>query len=237
LYRALRSRAKRARTREEGPTNAGVDPRARAYFDARAQPFDRLYDPRPGLRGRFQAWVYGRLRWTLERTLAELGELHGTQVLDIGCGSGRYAVALAERGADVLGVDLSPAMLALARERAEGRGVSERCRFVEADFDGFQPDGRFDVVLLISVLEYRNDLRSDLARLHELTREKAIVNVPRPHSWQTIVRRVRHRLRPSPPSLYVHSPASVAASLEEVGFDVVRSERGWFVAAPRGEAG
>jgi magnesium protoporphyrin O-methyltransferase len=197
-----------------------------------------LYDPRPGLRGRcFEAWVYGRLRWTLDRTLAEFGELHGKQVLDIGCGPGRYAVALAERGAEVLGVDLSPAMLALARERAEGRGVSERCRFVEADFDGFQPDGRFDVVLQISVLEYRNDLRSDLARLHSLTREKVVVNVPRPHSWQTIVRRVRHRLRPSPPSLYVHSPASVAASLEALGFEVVRSERGWFVASPRGEAG
>jgi SAM-dependent methyltransferase len=214
-----------------------ADPQTRAYFDARAQPFDRLYDPRPGLRGRFDAWVYGRLRWTLERTLAELGDLSGKRVLDIGCGSGRYAVALAERGADVLGVDLSPAMLALARERATSRGVSERCRFVEGDFDGLELQERFDVVLLVGVLEYRGDLRPDLARLHALTREKAVVNVPRPHSWQTLVRRVRHRLRPSPPSLHVHSPADVGACLQDVGFDVVRSERGWFVASPRAGAG
>jgi SAM-dependent methyltransferase len=210
-----------------------VDARARAYFDARARPFDRLYDPQPGLRGRFEAWAYGRLRWTLERTLAELDDLAGKRVLDIGCGSGRYAVALAERGADVLGIDLSPAMLALARERARVRGVSEHCRFHDAEFDGFRPDGQFDVVLMIGVLEYRADLRPDLARLHALTLEKAVVNVPRPHSWQTIVRRVRHRMRPSPPSLHVHSPAAVAACLEDVGFELLRSERGWFVAAPR----
>ena len=214
-----------------------VDPRVRGYFDARARPFDRLYDPSPGLRGVFEARVYSRLRWTLERTLAELGDLTGKRVLDVGCGSGRYAAAAAERGADVVGIDLSPAMLALAATRARERGVSKRCRFVEAGFDGFDPDGRFDVVLMISVLEYRNSLRSDLARLRALTLDRAIVNVPRPHSWQTIVRRVRHRLRPSPPAFYVHDPATVAACLEEVGFGSVRSERTWFVAYQRPERG
>jgi SAM-dependent methyltransferase len=209
------------------------DPRIQAYFDARAQPFDRLYDPRPGLRGRFEAWAYGRLRWTLERTLAELGDLSGKRVLDVGCGSGRYAVAAAGRGAEVLGIDLSPAMLGLARRRAQDRGVSDRCGFVQADFDEFRADSPFNIVLMISVLEYRERLRPDLVRLHDLTLEKAILNVPRPHSWQTLVRRARHRLRPSPPSLYVHSPGMVAACLGDVGFDVARSERGWFVASPR----
>ena len=213
------------------------DPRVQAYFDARAQPFDGLYDPSPGLRGMFETFVYGRLRWTLERTLSELGDLSGKRVLDVGCGSGRYAVAAAERGADVVAIDLSPAMLALARTRAGDRGVSDRCRFVESDFDGFQTDVPFDVVLMISVLEYREHVRPDLARLHALTLEKAIVNVPRPHSWQTIVRRVRHRLRPSPPSFYVHRPATVAACLEEVGFGECRRERGWFVAYRRAERG
>jgi SAM-dependent methyltransferase len=211
------------------------DPRVQAYFDARAQPFDGLYDPSPGLRGMFETFVYGRLRWTLERTLSELGDLSGKQVLDVGCGSGRYAVAAAERGADVVAIDLSPAMLALARRRAGDRGVSDRCRFVESDFDGFQADVPFDIVLMISVLEYREKVRPDLARLHALTLEKAIVNIPRPHSWQTIVRRVRHRLRPSPPSFYVHRPATVAACLEEVGFSEYRGERGWFVAYRRAE--
>ena len=217
----------------DGALGVATDPRVHEYFDARAQPFDRLYDPSPGLRGALEAWVYGRLRWTLELTLAELGDLSGKGVLDVGCGSGRYAVAVAERGADVVGIDLSPAMLGLARERARERGVSDRCRFVEIDFDAFRPEARFDVVLMISVLEYQENVRPNLARLHALTVDKAIVNVPRPHSWQTIVRRVHHRLRPSPPSFYVHSPSTVAACLEEVGFGSVLSNRGWFVAHQR----
>jgi len=45
------------------------------------------------------------------------GDLAGRKVVDIGCGTGRTAAALAERGARVWGVEPSPEMAALARER------------------------------------------------------------------------------------------------------------------------
>lgn len=205
------------------------DSRVRAYFDARAQTFDRLYDHGSGLRGRFDDWAFASLRRTLETTLAELGDLRTKTLLDIGCGPGRYAVAAAERGARVVGIDVSPRMLALARQRARDRGVSDRCRFIEADFDAYQPDARFDVVLMISFVEYRANPERDLARLDALTIEKAIVKVPLPHRWQTIARRVRHRLRNTPPSFHVHSPAAIAVCLEDVGFDSRQSDRGLFV--------
>lgn len=168
--------------------------------------------------------------------MAELDDLSAKRVLDVGCGSGRYAVAAAERGADVVGIDLSPEMLALARQRARDRAVSERCRFVETGFDGYEPDAPFDVVLMMNFVEYRANVRLDLARLHELTIEKAIVNVPLPHSWQTFARRARHRLRASPPSFHPHSPAVIAGCLEDVGFDSWRSNRGWHVAYQRPDA-
>ena len=41
-------------------------------------------------------------------------------VVDLGCGSGRFAAALGEAGYQVLGVDLSPAMIRLAKKRAPG---------------------------------------------------------------------------------------------------------------------
>jgi 2-polyprenyl-3-methyl-5-hydroxy-6-metoxy-1,4-benzoquinol methylase len=166
----------------------------------------------------------------LALTLDELGDLTGKRVLDIGCGPGRYAVSAAERGADVVGIDISPAMLELARRRARERGVSERCRFVEADFDAYEPGGRFDIVLMVGFVEYRPDPQRQLARVHELTTEKAIVSIPLPYRWQTIARRVRHGLRRSPPSFHAHRPAAIAACLEEVGFGSWRLDRGWFVA-------
>src|SRR5262245_43465700 len=42
----------------------------------------------------------------------------GMRVLDVGCGPGRHAKALSERGIDVTGIDLSPDFVALAREAA-----------------------------------------------------------------------------------------------------------------------
>ena len=206
------------------------DPRVSAYFDRRAEVFDRLYDPAPGIRGGVQAWVYAPLRRRLELTIAELGDLSGRRVLDVGCGSGRYAVALAERGAEVVGVDVSRAMLVLARRHARERLVVEACRFVQADFEGYEPDGRFDVGLMMGVLEYFADPRPFLARLHDLTSDRVIFSVPPPLRWQTVVRRARHRLRPGPPSFHPHSAHVLAACLADAGFGSWRIEPGWAVA-------
>jgi ubiquinone/menaquinone biosynthesis C-methylase UbiE len=51
--------------------------------------------------------------------------------LDVGCGDGMLASRLAERCAEVTGIDRDPRMITLARERA---GESARLKFVEADF-------------------------------------------------------------------------------------------------------
>ena len=53
-----------------------------------------------------------------EHVLALLPDVRGRTVLDAGCGSGRYLRALGERGAKAIGMDLSPAMLARAKESA-----------------------------------------------------------------------------------------------------------------------
>jgi SAM-dependent methyltransferase len=182
------------------------------------------------VRARLEAWIYRPLYLRLELTIAELGDLSGKTVLDVGCGPGRYAVAAAKRGGQVLGIDFSPAMLALARQHASECGVSDRCRFVLADFDTFEPDDRFDIVLMISVVEYRSSLSADLRRLHELAHEKVVLTIPLPHRWQMLARRARHRRRGTPPTLYAHSPAAVEAGLRETGFESYRSDRGWFVA-------
>lgn len=54
-------------------------------------------------------------------------------VLDAACGVGRHAVAFAERGSSVDGVDVSPTFVERARAHAEDAGVADRTRFVEGD--------------------------------------------------------------------------------------------------------
>jgi ubiquinone/menaquinone biosynthesis C-methylase UbiE len=55
--------------------------------------------------------------WEVFELLAREGDLAGRRVLDIGCGTGRAAEALVERGSRVWGVEPEPEMAALARER------------------------------------------------------------------------------------------------------------------------
>jgi SAM-dependent methyltransferase len=62
-----------------------------------------------------------------------LGLQPGARLLDITCGPGLYATEFARRGADVTGIDFSPASIRYARELAEAQGLAGRCRFIQAD--------------------------------------------------------------------------------------------------------
>jgi SAM-dependent methyltransferase len=57
----------------------------------------------------------------------------GARLLDITCGPGLYATEFARRGADVTGIDFSPASIHYARELADAQGLAGRCRFIQAD--------------------------------------------------------------------------------------------------------
>jgi SAM-dependent methyltransferase len=58
-------------------------------------------------------------------------------VVELGVGDGRLAVEAARRGRDIIGVDLSPAMLALCRARAERAGVLDHLTLLQAEFRDF----------------------------------------------------------------------------------------------------
>jgi ubiquinone/menaquinone biosynthesis C-methylase UbiE len=81
----------------------------------------------------------------------------GARVLDAGCGSGVFTARLADAGADVVGVDLSEEMLAVARDRVPDG------RFLQADvadgLDELDADG-FDVVLCQHVLSHVESLET-----------------------------------------------------------------------------
>lgn len=67
------------------------------------------------------------------------------RVLDIGCGSGVYGLALANRVGEVIGCDFSPAMISAARRKAAEAGFGN-VRFKEGDFREIDLDGPFDLV-------------------------------------------------------------------------------------------
>jgi len=67
--------------------------------------------------------------------------------LDLACGAGGGAVWLAQRGLDVVGSDVSPVAIGLARQLASARGVGSSCRFVVHDLDlGLPPTASVDLI-------------------------------------------------------------------------------------------
>ncbi len=97
-------------------------------FDARA----RVYDT---LRPADSAW------WERFAALVDLGDLRGRRILDVGCGTGRLAAALADEArAKVWGIDASAEMVAVTRETVPAgvgvrQGAAERLPFRDGWFD------------------------------------------------------------------------------------------------------
>jgi len=87
-----------------------------------------------------------------ERTPVEVDQIEallrlspGSAILDLGCGQGRHVIELAQRGYRVTGLDLSPYLLSVARERATAAGVT--AEWVEADMRQAPRDRAYDLVL------------------------------------------------------------------------------------------
>jgi malonyl-CoA O-methyltransferase len=98
-----------------------------------------------------------------------LGDVAGLDVVDVGCGTGRHALRLAARGADVTGVDFSEGMLARAREKPG----ADRVRWLVHDLADLPlplPEHSFDVVLAALVAEHIGDLAAFFSELGRLCR-------------------------------------------------------------------
>jgi SAM-dependent methyltransferase len=97
-----------------------------------------------------------------------------SRILEIGCGWGRHTLHLARRGyRRVVSLDIAPAMLAIARRRADAAGLTPT--IVEADYIDLAPDAPFDAVLSLydrSLLGWPTETedRASLAHLARLIR-------------------------------------------------------------------
>lgn len=81
----------------------------------------------------------------VDRALNILRPEGGERILDLACGSGRHSLELARRGFAVVGADISPDLIAIARADAAGEGVE--ATFVEADLRELDFAAEFDIVL------------------------------------------------------------------------------------------
>ncbi|MBL4597565.1 MAG: class I SAM-dependent methyltransferase [Rhizobiaceae bacterium] len=88
----------------------------------------------------------------LDHAVAKLRLEPGMSVLEIGGGWGAFAVRLAQAGADVVSLNVSPEQARVARELAQAKGVADKLTFVIKDYREFE--GKFDRVVSVGMMEH-----------------------------------------------------------------------------------
>ncbi|HYA17128.1 MAG TPA: methyltransferase domain-containing protein [Bryobacteraceae bacterium] len=140
----------------------------------------------------------------------------GERILDLGCGTGHLTAQIAERGAEVTGLDSSPSMVALARQNFP------RLKFMLADAREMRFDEPFDAVFSNAALHWMKDARAVVA---------SVATALRPHgrfvfemgvlgNISTILEALRRVLPDAENPWYFPSAAEYATLLEAEGFEI-----------------
>ncbi len=158
-------------------------------------------------------------------------DLTGCRVLDAGCGTGLMTAELARRGAEVVAVDISPQLIAIAEDRLDSR-FREQVRFAAGDMTD-EAHGTFDhVIAMDSLIYYRaEDIAAILGRLGGRTRSSVVFTVaPRTPFLMTFYTagKLFPRADRSPtmiPQAYDHLARAAGGGLSRVG----RVSRGFYI--------
>ncbi len=199
----------------------------RDYFNRDANDYDAYFtqDTDPRSIGRWLAKHIFSRRAASKRMDTVIGlcgsDVAGRTILEVGCGPGRYALALALRGAELTGIDFAPNMIAIAQKLAAQQGLEERCRFLVGDILDHSFEEVFDISFAAGVLDYIPERYRVplLRRMKDLSRQAVIVSFPKRWHCHALLRKGWLWAKAVPVYFYSQTDIDrlfVAAGLREV---------------------
>ena len=157
----------------------------------------------------------------LEYAFYLLGDIRGKTVLDLGCGSGESLVPLARRGAHVIGIDISPELIRLARQRLSGYGLAATLQEGSAYATGLA-DESVDIVFSMALLHHL-ELPAARKEIYRILRPGGLFVLREPIRFSRTMNVLR-RLFPAPKgdiSDYEHPMTRAELAIVTLGFTVV----------------
>lgn len=160
------------------------------FFDGFYAENATTYDPRVLERYRR---LSARGLYSKEYRIAQVGDLTGRRVADIGCGAGENAVLLALLGAHVTGLDVSPVAVEKAKALAASAGVSDRVDVRVQSFEDFEAgEGAFDVVWVDAFLHHMLPvLDATMVSLVKLLKPGGLMVIAEPIRLSGLARSIR----------------------------------------------
>lgn len=204
------------------------DAKVKEYFEDIAAEFDNIYEDKGNILHRFANHVFRKGMYErFDRTIEECGEVKGKSILDIGCGSGRLALVLAAKGAEVTGIDYSSRMIALANDYLS-RYQDVDARFSCCDFlTDFSSEEAFEITTALGVTDYVRDPVPLLTKMRGLTKGCMIVSYPALFTPQTPLRKMWLMARNCP--VYFYSLKRLTGIYKSLGisdYEIIRLPSG-----------
>lgn len=190
----------------------------RSFWNSEADAFERIYSQEKStlstaLDQLFRKDMYERFIFTIENCKP----VEGRRFLDVGCGNGLYSVELGKKGAaQVVGLDISPVMIARCQDSASKEGLEACVTFLQTDLLEYRPIADFDVSYGIGLFDYISDPLPVLKRMREVSNDKAIVAFPRLMTWRAPVRKVRLTVKGCP--VYFYTKSKINKLMKDAGF-------------------
>jgi SAM-dependent methyltransferase len=131
----------------------------------------------------------GRLTDRLEKAavLDALTPVEDKKILEIACGTGRFTALLADRGADIVGLDISAPMLGEGRRKAQDAGVAENIEFMRGDAGRLPfPDDHFDAVFGIRFFHLADTPESYLTEMARVSADQVVFDTYNRYSGRSL---------------------------------------------------
>lgn len=140
----------------------------------------------------FRWEVYARFDYTIKHSQP----IEGKTILDIGCGTGKFALEYAKQKAkEVVGIDIAANMVDLCKHRAKEENFDNICTFIKTDPFDFKTDKIFDICIGMGLFDYITDPVPVIRRMKELTSGRIILSFPIKGSLRALIRKIRLGIR------------------------------------------
>ena len=160
--------------------------------------------------------------------LARIGQIMAflpdppARILDMGCGSGWTSAFLAQRGFDVLGVDIAPDMIRVAEESREAKGL-ERLWFLVGDYESLDYSEEFDAVVFFDSLHHAENEFEALRTAHRALRTGGACVVSEPGVGHHKTAASRHAIEEFDVNEKEMPPFKIARMARAIGFRRVQT--------------